>query len=52
MKTAEELRLEIAKLVQEYADLKYVEKVFIPMIIIILKNYGHQIMLHGKYGNK
>ncbi len=30
MKTAEELRLEIAGLVQEYADLKYVEKVFIP----------------------
>ena len=26
----EELRLEIAGLVQEYADLKYVEKVFIP----------------------
>ena len=30
MKTAEELRLEISGLVQEYADLKYVEKAFKP----------------------
>jgi len=30
MKTTEELRLEIAKLVQEYADLKYVDKTFKP----------------------
>ncbi len=30
MKTAEELRLEIAELVQEFADLKYTEKVFKP----------------------
>jgi len=30
MKTAEELRLEIAELVQEFADLKYVDKVFKP----------------------
>ena len=30
MKTAEELRLEIAGLVQEYADLKYTQKAFKP----------------------
>ena len=30
MKTAEELRLEIANLVQEFADLKYTEKTFKP----------------------
>ena len=30
MKTAEELRLEIANLVQEFADLKYIEKTFKP----------------------
>jgi CDP-6-deoxy-D-xylo-4-hexulose-3-dehydrase len=30
MKTAEELRLEIAELVQEFADLKYIEKIFKP----------------------
>ena len=30
MKTAEELRLEIAELVQEFADLKYTEKTFKP----------------------
>jgi CDP-4-dehydro-6-deoxyglucose reductase, E1 len=30
MKTTEELRLEIANLVQEYADLKYTDKVFKP----------------------
>ena len=30
MKTAEELRLEIAELVQEFADLKYIEKTFKP----------------------
>ena len=30
MKTTEELRLEIAKLVQEYADLKYADKTFKP----------------------
>ena len=30
MKTAEELRLEIADLVQEFADLKYTEKTFKP----------------------
>jgi len=30
MKTAEELRLEIAELVQEFADLKYTEKIFKP----------------------
>ena len=30
MKTTEELRLEIANLVQEYADLKYTNKVFKP----------------------
>jgi len=30
MKTAEELRLEIAGLVQEFADLKYTKKTFKP----------------------
>ena len=30
MKTAEELRLEIAELVQEFADLKYTKKIFKP----------------------
>jgi len=30
MKTAEELRLEIAELVQEFSDLKYTEKIFKP----------------------
>jgi len=30
MKTAEELRLEIADLVQEFADLKYTKKTFKP----------------------
>jgi hypothetical protein len=30
MKTTEELRLEIAELVQEFADLKYTEKTFKP----------------------
>ena len=30
MKTAEELRLEIAKLVQEFSDLKYTNKIFKP----------------------
>ncbi len=30
MKTTEELRLEIADLVQEFADLKYIEKTFKP----------------------
>ena len=30
MRTAEEIRLEISNLVQEFADIKYVEKVFKP----------------------
>jgi hypothetical protein len=30
MKTTEELRLEISKLVEEFADLKYQEKTFKP----------------------
>jgi CDP-6-deoxy-D-xylo-4-hexulose-3-dehydrase len=35
MKTAEELRLEIAKLVQEFADLKYTKKTFKPGISVV-----------------